>query len=346
MAEDADLAQRLALQKLLADQGGVFRRSQAIEIGYSRREIDGCLRSGRWSLIQRGIYSTADIISGRVGNPYLTQCAARRLVLGEDSVVSHESAAVLHQLPLLDKAPDVVRLTVSTAATPTRGQLEGRYVAALPAEHRGVLEGVPLTTPARTVIDLARIRTPDAALVTADGALWLGMDRLELIDVLDTCAGWPGIGQARAVALMATRWSESALESLARLWFRRQGLTLPEPQLTIRDGDGRWLARVDFVWPEHRTVCEMDGRLKYVGVAADADVARRERALWDEKRREDRIRDVGLEVVRGYWSDRSDNGAALAERLRRAFVRGAAATGGSYRIVDERDHARRGPLAA
>lgn len=182
--------------------------------------------------------------------------------------------------------------------------------------------------------------------MTADGALRLGLDRLELIDVLAACAGWPGIGQARAVALMATRWSESALESLARLWFRRQGLTLPEPQLTVRDGDGRWLARVDFVWPEHRTVCEMDGRVKYVGAASDADVARRERALWDEKRREDRMRDTGLEVVRGYWSDRSDNGAGLAERLRRAFARGAAATGGSYRIVDERDHARRGPLAA
>jgi hypothetical protein len=337
------------LQLLIATQGGVFRRSQAIAAGFTRRDVDGLLRTGSWSLVERGIYSTADVLAAhqlRTGGHHLSACAARRLVLGKESVVSHESAAILLGIPLLDPLEGPVRLTVRCPGTATRGQVRGRYVAAVPAQHGTMIEGIPVTTAARTVVDLSRALTLDAALVSTDGALRMGLDRLDLIDVLADCGGWPGIGQARAATLMATRWSESALESLAMLWFRRQRLPLPEQQLTVRGADGRWLARVDFVWREHRTVCELDGRKKYVG-ENPAEVRRRERALWDEKLREDRIRDTGLEVVRGYWRDRNDDGAALADRLRRAFARGAAATmGGSYRIVDERDHARRGPLAA
>jgi hypothetical protein len=338
------------LQLMLA-QDGVFLRSQAITAGYGRREIDALLREGAWSIIQRGIYSTADVLAAQKtakGGTYLLDCAARRLRLGGDSVISHESAAVLHGLPVLEPVRGPVRLTVPCTSSPTRGQFRGRYVADVPRAHRGQIAGVCVTTPARTVVDLARGLTLEAALVTADGALRMGLDRLELVDVLAACSRWPGVEQARLVALMATRWSESALESLAMVWFRRQRLPVPEQQLTVRQLGGRWLGRVDFVWREHRTVCEVDGRKKYVGAAPDGDaIARRERALWDEKVREDRIRDTGLEVVRGYWSDRSDGGAALAERIRRAFARaGAAATEGTYRIVDERDHARRGPLAA
>jgi hypothetical protein len=50
---------------------------------------------------------------------------------------------------------------------------------------------------------------------------------------------------------------------------------------------------------------------------------RKDDALWQEKLREDTMRDLGLEVARGYWSDGRSQGRSLVERVRRAFERAA-----------------------
>lgn len=341
------------LERLADEQCGVFSRTQAEAAGYDLPRIKQLLRDGAWQIITRGVYATTELVAAQADAPgglYLLTCAARRLRVAGPSVVSHESAAVLYAIPLLEPVTGPVRLTLPAGSGSTRGRLAGRYVAELPPEHCSTIGGAPVTSAARTVVDLARTSAVEHAIVSAEGALRLGLDRAELLDVIAACRRWPGIEQAQQVAVLASRWSESALESLAMLWFRRQGLPLPEQQLTIRTASGRWLARVDFVWPERRTICEVDGQMKYVDAAPNAtpaQLSRRAKALWLEKLREDRLRDTGLEVARGYWSDRDDEGAALADRVRRAFARGAAAAGsGTYRIVDERSHARLGPLAA
>lgn len=101
------------------------------------------------------------------------------------------------------------------------------------------------------------------------------------------------------------------------MWFSQAGLPAPRLQTRIcHTSDGRFVARVDFLWPQHRTVCEVDGRVKYQGDEA------RQAALWHEKLREDELRDLGLEVVRGYWSHGRNDGRDLVERIRRAFARG------------------------
>ena len=74
--------------------------------------------------------------------------------------------------------------------------------------------------------------------------------------------------------------------------------------------DGRRLGRVDFLWPEHRTIGEFDGRLKY------DDPAR----LWDEKRREDSMRAIGYRFVRWTWADAYGDFTPTAARLRASFA--------------------------
>lgn len=342
-----------ALQVLADSQHGVFRRSQALSSGYDRAEFDALVRSEEWVAVSRGWYATGELLAAQArapGGTYFLTCAVRRLSLGSECVVSRESAAVLLGIPLLDPVTGPVRVTVPPSRSSTPAGVVGRFNAGLLADHIADVQGLPVTGPARTVVDLARTSTLDAAMVSADGALRLGLARQSLINVTADCRRWPGVEQAQQVVMMATPWSESALESLAMQWFRRQGLPLPEQQLTVRTSAGRWLARVDFVWRQHRTVCEVDGQKKYVDLDPGATPSQRQqrgRAHWREKLREDSIRDTGLEVVRGYWTDRADDGAALAGRLRRAFARGdAAALPGTFRIVDERSRARTGPLAA
>lgn len=326
-----------ALAKIAQEQHGVFRRSQALANGYDDVTIERFRRQGVWVPVRHGVYTTAERHARAMADPrlaHLLEAAARRLVIAGDTVLSHETAAVFHGLALLDPIAGEPRLTRHRPDGAGRMTAHDLYVAPVPLRDRQA--GQPVTTAARTVADCARALPRPAALVTVESALHLGLDRDEVLRVLAACSGWPGSAVARELVGFASCWSESVLESLARLWFLDNDLPLPEPQLVVRDAGGRFVARVDFAWPAYRTVCELDGQLKY----ADRQV------LWQEKRREDAVRDLGLEVVRGYWSDGADGGRALAARLRRAFVRGARAVGDpAYRLSPPRVPVHR-PLAA
>ncbi len=78
------------------------------------------------------------------------------------------------------------------------------------------------------------------------------------------------------------------------------GIPRPKRQQEIFDASGL-IGRVDFWWPELRTVGEFDGRVKYG--RANPSGRPPEDVLWDEKRREDRLRVAGLNVVRWITQD-------------------------------------------
>jgi len=97
---------------------------------------------------------------------------------------------------------------------------------------------------------------------------------------------------------------------------RRAGLPAPVLQWEVRDQDGLLIGYTDFGWPELGTVGEFDGRVKYGRLRRPGqdpgDV------VFEEKRREDRLRDQDLAVVRWTWADLADFGPVVT-RLRRRF---------------------------
>ncbi|MHB1475206.1 MAG: PDDEXK family nuclease, partial [Dermatophilaceae bacterium] len=91
-------------------------------------------------------------------------------------------------------------------------------------------------------------------------------------------------------------------------------------QAVIRDGDGRFVARVDFLLGSSPVVIEFDGKIKYDGVDG-------KQALVDEKVREDRLRALGYEIVRLTWADLARQGrvkALVMAAAKRAGSRGHA----------------------
>lgn len=323
-------AQAPTAEQLAAAQGGVLTRAQ-LTAALGPAGVRRALRSGQWQLVHRGAYACRDVTDAARTDPRLQHrlaCAARVALSDRDLVVGHRSAAVLHGLRMLDAYDGLPQLTLARPAGQPPAHVRGLLAAGMPRSHRQVLEGVPVTTKARTVADLARVLDRPAAVVMADAALRCGVGRIDVLDVLQDCRGWPGIQNAIDSLIFADRRSESALESLARVWFSEAGLPGPLLQVRLCDGrDGRFVARVDFFWPQHRTVCEVDGRLKYQD---------RERGdvLWQEKLREDTLRDLGLEVVRGYWSDGRTRGRSLVERVTRGFARGRQRTDeASYGVI-------------
>ena len=143
-----------------------------------------------------------------------------------------------------------------------RGQLHC-HVGAVDDDEIEIVDGVPVTCVARTVVDCARTLPLEAGLVLADSALRGGQTtRDEMAEQLVRAAGRTGIGRARWVVAFADERSESPGESISRLRIHQFGLPTPWLQYEIRLPSER-RAFTDFYWEESRTAGEFDGKVKY-----------------------------------------------------------------------------------
>lgn len=299
------------LHALAARQGGVFTAAQAAGAGYPRHEVRSLLSSGQWVRLRRGTYAEAAIVAAATDRPaaHRLRAAAFVLALGPGAVVSHESAILLQELSHLTVPPDRVVLTAPQRTASVTRSLQVRQ-ASLPESHIRRDGVVPMTTAARTTVDVAREMSFREAVVVADSALRRRATREEMRDVLSFCRFWPGVTSAARVVDFADGRAEAVSESLARVVFAEQGLPPPEPQQWV--GDGEPIGRVDFLWRDRRTIGEVDGRIKY---QQDPD------ALWREKLREERLREAGFEVVRMTWQQLVRHPQRTAGRVAQAFVR-------------------------
>lgn len=301
---------------MVSPADGPFTTAQAWAAGFTRADVRRNVRRGDWVVLRRGVYVTAQVLARAEGDAARRQAldaAALLLTLGWDAVAGGVTAARIWGLELL-RSP-TRRLVVVADDPDAVDRHRDDYVVlttALPPGHRSTRLGVPVTSAARTVVDLARTSTYTRGVVAADSALRQGLSTVpQLRDMVNDCARWPGIAQARRVVDFADPASESVLESLSRVAMQEQGVPPPRTQAVIGT------VRVDFLWDDVRVIGEADGLAKYQpdDVRSTLDVVRA------EKRREERLVDAGFEIVRWGWDD-AWNPPALARRLRAAFARG------------------------
>jgi hypothetical protein len=168
-----------------------------------------------------------------------------------------------------------------------------------------------LTGAARTLVDCAREWPLEDAVVALDAALLADLVTPEqLARAAAAATTWPGARAAvRAVGLADGR-AESPLETRGRLRIVGSGLPIPQLQVEIRVG-GRLVAVVDAWFDDAAVAVEFDGQIKYTDPWRDPG-----RVLWDEKRREDLLRALGVRVVRVVDHDLRAGWAATQQRLR------------------------------
>jgi predicted transcriptional regulator of viral defense system len=293
---------------------GLRTKSELTAAGKSPTQIRTLVRRGTLIQVRRGVYARGDLAAELRLRPFgdhMMRTAAALAAYGP-AVASHESAALIHGISLLRKAPQQVTLTRPVGLN-RAGQPGLRvHSAELPDAHVTVQQGMRVTTAARTVIDLARTLDFRAGVVTADSALHHKLASTdELAAIVAHCRRWPGISRAAEVVAFADRLAESVLESIARVVFSEVGL--PAPELQVWAGDAEIVGRVDFLWRRFRTVAEVDGLLKYAAPA---------RAI-EQLERDKRLRDAGFEVVHFSWQEITQNPAYVATTVRNAFRRGA-----------------------
>jgi very-short-patch-repair endonuclease len=287
----------------LPHRGFVLRQADLVVVDCPPSERRRLVRAGIWWAPRRGVVALFN--PGEDARVALALAATAAAAARPSAVISHESAAIIHGLPVLID-PDLPVLT-APVRNGTRGPARV-HLTSLEQDERTDWYGAPVTTVARTVVDAARSGGPLAGLITADAALREGLtDRDALIAAVARAAGRPGNAAARWVAEHADPLSESPLESLIRGRLLQSGLPAPELQVTI-PGTG---ARVDMLYREARLVIEADGLFKYT----DAGVLRA------EKLRQERVEARDYRVLRVTWPNIVRDTEATLTRVTRALTR-------------------------
>ena len=298
-------------------QRGVFTARQAYAAGYAHDELQR-LRDGKvLESVRRGVYTLREPYwSLGDEDRHRVDTTACLLVLKQPTTLSHQTAAVWSRLPLLQ--PDLTNLHVTRPELKASRREAGihHHPGALPAAHVHEVNGVRVAVPARIAVDVARTAPFRQGLAVVDSAVRDGTPLDEVRDVLVFCRSWAGArGASRAVAAGDGRAANPG-ESFSRALLIEAGLAPTDLQVAIYDAEGL-VGYADFGWLPLMVLGEFDGRQKYGEGSDSADV------LWREKRREDRFRALGFEVVRWTWADLLDPARFIA-RLRAALARAQA----------------------
>jgi hypothetical protein len=231
--------------------------------GFDDRDLGRMRRDGTLIPVRRGAYVRERPAERTRPEEHRELIFATAPQLHDGAVLSHTSAGLLHGLPIWPAAFDRVHVTRNRSSGGKRRSRVHVHTAPLPDDQVITIDGVPVTSLARTVLDLCRTLPIEQVVAAGDRALAYGLVRGVLEDHLARMARWPGIRQARrAVELLDSR-SESAGESASRVRLHQDGLPAPDLQQDIFDEQGPFVARVDFLWKEQQTIGEFDGKIKY-----------------------------------------------------------------------------------
>lgn len=288
-----------------AAQHALASRADVTRVGGTDHHITSRLASGRWERVDQGVYRL-------VGLPltWRSKLLAPIMSAGGLALASHLSAAVLHGAPGFGEGTP--ELSVARGTKFRRPSL--RVHTSTDIEHcqRQVIDAVPVTDPARTMLDVARFVGEGRLLRTIEWARRTGAtDWSQLISTLARHArrGRPGVTKLRRVIVAnahRTEITDSDLELLVLALLVEHGL--PEPVLHHRVLDGtRFVAEVDLAYPELKIAIELDG-----AVHLERDVRER-----DLPRQNDLVL-LGWTVLRFTWARLQRSPEQLVAEVRAA----------------------------
>ena len=299
-----------------ADLPQPFVRSECVEIAVSARVLDRALARGDLVRVAAGLYAVASVWTELP--PWDRHLALARTAVRTtpDAIVSHSSAAALLGLPMPPTPPQRATMTLLDDGRTSEDDGWRRFHRGrTPAEQIVLHGGHPYLVPARTVVDCVRDMLPGDALAVVDAALRRGLvTGPDLVRMRQHERRWPGIAAADRILPLSDGRRESWFESTSAWVMASWDVPHGIPQVVVRDSHDRFVGRVDVLWPGLGVVGEADGRGKYL-LETDGDGPPDEvaaRAVVDQVRRESRLRDLGLEVLRWDPDDLRDPLGLLA----------------------------------
>jgi Protein of unknown function (DUF559) len=275
---------------------------QLVEIGMSATAARSRVRAWRWQRIHRGVYA--------VGWGPLTPMAramAAVLACGPEAVLSHHSAAALLGIRSDARTKHDVTVPGRRRSRPGIEIHSGR----LEPQDTTAVEGIPCTSVARTLLDLAEsvdARALDRAVEQAERNRIFDLDAID--DVLARADGRRGAPRLRrAVEGHRETGARSELEHRFLELCEAAGLPRPETNVWLEEG-----LEVDFLWREQGLAVETDGYA----------IHGTRQAFERDRHRDQRLLGAGLRVMRVTWRQLEREPEAVVERVRSAVYRRAA----------------------
>ena len=295
------------LQRLAAAQHGLVTRRQLVDRGLAEGTIDGWARGGRLLRVHPGVFA----LPGSAGNEIRSVMAAV-LAAGAGALASHRSAAWLWGL--MDE------LTLEVSVSRQRRPRVAGVVVHRPQDfaqlRSSVSRGVPATNPLRTLVDLGSVAAPDRVEEAVERALvrrLVGVRGLSAELDRVSCPGRPGVAALRKALrsrALLDRPPDSMLESRFAALLRRHGVPRAVYQYAVRSG-GRFIARVDFAYPECRLAVEVDGH----------EAHRTPAQLQSDLTRQNLLVAEGWTILRFTWADVVQRPDMVADAIRRQLAR-------------------------
>lgn len=285
------------LWTLARKQHGVVTLRQAQDLGRSRSAVARMVANGTLRRALPGTYVVA-------ATPRTLEQRAMAAVLWAKgaAVASHQTAAALWGLA---PSEDLLHETTSrTVTSPPRGVR--CHAGSIPRRDCGTLRGIPVTGPARTLLDVAGSWPEDRTLRAAEAAVLSDLVTAE--QLRDGVRRHPGRRGCRRLANVLDVAASSALERRVGSVLRSAAIPPCVRELSV----GRY--RLDFAWPAAMVAVEADGRRWHSSVEAFARDREKHNALTA----------AGWTVLRVTWADLERPGdlvAAATELLRRGRAR-------------------------
>jgi hypothetical protein len=295
-----ELPRDLAIQAFAATRHGLVTTAELRAFGLGKSAVARRAKDGRLFRHHHGVYG--------VGRPDLTAAGRRMaavLACGPGAAVSHRSAAALHGLLPDARAVTDVMLPVRPGR-PQKGIRTHSSVTLVAADFT-VVDGIPCTSVARTLVDLGDCEPRRMVERGVDQAEVLGLFDLTAVeDALERAGPRRGAGMLRRVLTAYSTPAITASELEERMLALVDKVGLPRPAvnvwITLKDGPA---LRVDFLWRRESLIVETEGRAFHTS----------RRAFEADRLRDQRLALAGFTVVPFTWRQVVEQPHAVASKL-------------------------------
>jgi hypothetical protein len=288
-----------SLGEVARRQWGVVTRAQLAEAGLGDKGVAEWVQSDRIRRLYRGIYAYGHDRLRPEGH-----WLAAVMACGPGAALSHRSAAQLCEIRQNSSA--LVDVTVPTQnGRIRRAGIRIHRSGRLAPEEVTERNGIPVTTVARTLLDLADVLDHQALKRTISEAEYRGLfDLTALIAVVQNNPGRRGAKLMRAAEAAGHR-TRSPLEDRFLAFVQRWGVEEPESNVWLEGYE------VDFLWRRVRLVVEMDGAAEHGTRAAVRGDRKRDRVLWRAGFRTIRLTDDALDAEEEVLLDLTHAGVSV-----------------------------------
>ena len=246
------------LLQIAARQYGVFTARQSDGCGLSRSTLHDHVRSGGLLRFHAGVY-------GFAGSPPTWERSLKAAVLagGEGAAVSHRAGGRLWELT--SSKDDTLEITVPAARRPRLVGVTVHRSGDLARHHISWWKGFPVTKPARTILDLGAVLPPAEVEDALDRALTRRLITIAGVEWILTELARHGrhgsgvVGRILDERALGREPADGLLEPRMARVLENAGLPAAVFQHPVHDAAGRFLAEVDFAYPELRLAIEVDG---------------------------------------------------------------------------------------